>query len=85
MYTKHYKNERKRILSNSMSKAKGFYEAPNAGNNRKCLHSVALSPLSNIARSLNGVQSRFRCSVTEHVHFDLLKRLSKQYATFDHG
>ena len=52
MYTKHYKNERKRILSNSMSKAKGFYEAPNAGNNRKCLHSVALSPLSNIACSV---------------------------------
>ena len=32
MYTKNYKNERKRILSNSMSKAKGFYETPNAGN-----------------------------------------------------
>ena len=35
MYTKHYKNERKRILSNSMSKSKGFYETPNAGNDEK--------------------------------------------------
>ena len=44
MYTKNYKNERKRILSNSMSKAKGFYETPNAGNWTKLMKKLEVVP-----------------------------------------